>query len=151
MDINERIRMLREHLSLSQEEFGKQLGVSRSVIKNIDYKKTKPKELFVDLLCNVFHANREWLETGKGDMFTASSETIVDKLVKDYNLDDMDASIIRSYLSLTTSERCVVKKYITNIVNTMSSQPSRDDIIKSDIMATNKKLSDISMKKNSIE
>lgn len=150
MSVNDRIKEIRKHLKLSQTVFGEKLGVGRGVIANLEMNLTEPKELFVDLLCNTFNVNREWLETGKGDMFTASSETIVDKLVKDYNLDDMDASIIRSYLSLTTSERSVVKKYITNIVNTMSSQPSRDDIIRSDIVATEKTLSDI-MKKNSIE
>lgn len=46
-NINERIRALRESMSISQEEFGKRLGVSRSVIKNIDYKKTVPKDLFI--------------------------------------------------------------------------------------------------------
>lgn len=148
MDINERIRMLREHLSLSQEEFGKQLGVSRSVIKNIDYKKTKPKELFLDLLCSTFKVSRKWLETGTGDMFTAAPENIVDKLIKEYNLDDVDASIIKSYLSLTEAERATVKKYITNITNNISSQPSREDIIKADMAATNKKLSAISIKNN---
>lgn len=122
MDINERIRLLRESVSLTQEEFGKRLGVSRSVIKNLDYKKTKPKDLFIEHLCNTFKVNHEWLETGKGDMFVTISEYIVDKLIKEYNLDDVDDIIIRSYLNLSSDERSTVKKCIINISNEISNK-----------------------------
>ena len=37
MDVSERIRKLRkEHLKMSQTEFGERLGVSRSVINNLE-------------------------------------------------------------------------------------------------------------------
>ena len=36
MSINARIKEVRQHLKMNQEEFGKSLGVSRDVIKNYD-------------------------------------------------------------------------------------------------------------------
>lgn len=38
-EVNERVLELREKLKLTRKEFGEKIGVSDSVIKNIDYKK----------------------------------------------------------------------------------------------------------------
>lgn len=70
--MNERIRLLRKELDLSQDDFGYKLGVSRDVIKNIEYNKTVPKPAFVDLICERFKVSKEWLETGNGNMFDES-------------------------------------------------------------------------------
>lgn len=67
--MNERIKELRKLLGLSQEEFGKKLGVTRGAITNIELNKTEPKPLFVDLICEVFDVNKEWIEEGKGNTF----------------------------------------------------------------------------------
>lgn len=76
-------------------------------------------------------------------MFLASAENIVEKLAKEYSLDDMDKAIISSYLQLSDSERAAVKKYITTISDNVSA--SRQDLIEADIKATDKKLSEISI------
>lgn len=67
--MNEQIKELRKLLGLSQEEFGKKLGVTRGAITNIELNKTEPKPLFVDLICEVFDVNKEWIEEGKGAPF----------------------------------------------------------------------------------
>ena len=68
--IHERIKALRKPLGLNQTEFGKKLGVTRSVILNIELKKVPPKEIFIEHICTVFHVNREWLLHGTGGMFS---------------------------------------------------------------------------------
>lgn len=120
MDTYDRIKEVRKTLGLSQKAFGKKLGVSRSAINNIDSKAVPLKPLFVEHLCDIFGINKDWLQTGKGEMFLISPENIVDKLAKEYKLDDTDKAIITSYLNLNTSERAAVKKYIVNIVNEIS-------------------------------
>ncbi len=67
--INERIKDLRKTIELSQAEFGKRLGVTRSVILNIELNKVTPKEVFVEHICDVFNVNRDWLLCGTGDIF----------------------------------------------------------------------------------
>lgn len=73
MEIYERIRLLRkEHLHLSQADFGKMLGVSRDVIKNIELNilaKPEQKEPLYKLICKEWGVNEVWLRTGDGDMF----------------------------------------------------------------------------------
>lgn len=67
--MNEQIKELRKLLGLSQEEFGKKLGVTRGAITNIELNKTEPKPLFVELICEVFDVNKEWIEKGIGNPF----------------------------------------------------------------------------------
>lgn len=68
-EINERIKALREATGLTQETFGAKIGLSRSEVKNIEYKKTSPKETKIPLIVEKFNVNEQWLRTGEGDMF----------------------------------------------------------------------------------
>lgn len=60
---------IRKHFDLTQVEFGERLGVSRSVIANIEYGKVAPTALICKLVCREFDINQYWLETGQGEMF----------------------------------------------------------------------------------
>ena len=76
--INNRIKEIRTRLGLSQNEFGKKLGVGRDAIANIENNRVAPKPLLIDHLCEIFKVNREWLETGAGETFLKSEENEVD-------------------------------------------------------------------------
>lgn len=67
--MNERIKKLRQALGLSQDEFGRRLGVTRGAITNIELNKVEPKPLFVDLICREFNVSEAWLRDGTGEMF----------------------------------------------------------------------------------
>lgn len=73
-EINSRITLIRKELKLTQTEFGEALGVSRDVIKNLEYNRVEPKALFLDHLCKVYNVNPNWLETGEGEMFREKTE-----------------------------------------------------------------------------
>ena len=73
--VNERIKKLRQALNLSQDEFGKRLGVTRGAITNIELNKVEPKPLFVDLICREFNASENWIHTGEGEMFVENTES----------------------------------------------------------------------------
>ena len=120
MTIAERIKLLRkEILKLSQEAFGEELGVKRDVINNIEgnrLKRPEQKEPLYKLICQKFKVSYDWLMTGEGDMFENLPETVLEELAMQYELDEVDKSIIRSYLDLTASERETVKKYIRGVL-----------------------------------
>lgn len=71
--MNGRIKEVRKTLGLSQEEFGRRLGVTRGAVTNIEFNKVEPKPLFVELLCREFDVNETWLRTGDGPMFIEKS------------------------------------------------------------------------------
>jgi len=72
--IAERIKLVRKKAKMSQQEFGKHLGVSRDVIGNIEYSRVEPKGLFIDHLCNIFNIDKHWLLTGDGTMSDVNIE-----------------------------------------------------------------------------
>lgn len=73
MELHERIRELRKNeLHLSQEKFGEMLGVSRSVINNIERNvlaRPEQKEPIIKLICKEFGVNENWIKHGDGDIF----------------------------------------------------------------------------------
>ena len=73
--MNERIKELRLKLGLSQDEFGRRLGVTRGAITNIELNKVEPKPLFIDLMCREFNVSETWLRTGDGEMFVSRSRS----------------------------------------------------------------------------
>lgn len=120
--MNERIKELRLKLGLSQEDFGRRLGVGRGAITNIELNKVEPKSLFVDLICEQFRVNKEWLETGDGPMLAdtlpedelatirAQIKTSDDELIK---------AIVKSYWQLEESDKAAVRKLVNRFVDDM--------------------------------
>lgn len=76
MNVFERIKYLRKNeLYLSQTEFGKKLGVSRSVIKNMELNnlvRPDQKEPIIKLISKTFGVCESWLKTGEGEMYSSS-------------------------------------------------------------------------------
>ena len=72
--IPERVKDLRKRLALTQSEFGKQIGVSRDVISNLEYGRVAPTDLIINMICAKFGVDEHWLRTGEGEMFPQKSE-----------------------------------------------------------------------------
>jgi transcriptional regulator with XRE-family HTH domain len=74
LTVNERIFDLRKNtLKMSQTDFAESVGVSRGVIVNLESGATTPKPQFLDLIARVYNVNRDWLETGEGEMLAEMS------------------------------------------------------------------------------
>lgn len=67
--MNERIRKLRRHLDLTQQEFADRLSVKRGAIANYEIGRNEPTDSVVSLICREFNVNEEWLRNGTGEMF----------------------------------------------------------------------------------
>lgn len=107
-NVNERITELRKELNLSQTDFGKELGVSRDVIKNIEYMKTEPKPLLIQQICKTYNVNPEWLETGEGDMFAPMTEDEeLAKMFGELFSPDTDPRIRRAIQSIITALKSI--------------------------------------------
>lgn len=82
-----RIKAIREHLGLSQREFGVNLGVSRDVISNIEYNRVQPKELLYKLICEKYSVNEKWLLSGEGEMIVKEppSNKLIEEIIIIFN------------------------------------------------------------------
>ena len=115
MSTSERLRQLRKDLGMSQEEFGRRIGVSNTAISKLEKNERNLTEQTAKSIFREFRVNYFWLTEGKGDMFTGTPESVVDEIAEDYNLDDIDKKIIEKYLELSADQRQVLKEYLKSI------------------------------------
>lgn len=122
MEMHERIKELRkEYLHLSQTEFGERLGVSRSVINNIERNalaRPDQKLSLIKLMCSVFDVNEEWIVNGTEPMFVETSSSTMEQLKKEFGLDDFSYNLVYQYLKLDTEQRQTVRDFFYNVVET---------------------------------
>nr|UVY40955.1 MAG: helix-turn-helix domain protein [Bacteriophage sp.] len=122
MEMHERIKELRkEYLHLSQTEFGERLGVSRSVINNIERNalaRPDQKLSLIKLMCSVFDVNEEWIVNGTEPMFVETPSSTMDQLKKEFNLDDFSYNLVYQYLKLDAEQRQTVRDFFYNVVET---------------------------------
>jgi transcriptional regulator with XRE-family HTH domain len=91
----ERIKAIRAALKVSQREFSMGVFVSQSYFADIEVGKRRISERIIHLISTQYKVNKEWLKTGKGDMFATSMTEIklehlsgvfaeLDELLQDY-------------------------------------------------------------------
>lgn len=103
--MNERIEKLRNTLNLSQDKFGKILGVTRTAVCAWENGRRNVSEKIIISICREFNVNRAWLVEGIGDMFTNLPETILDELALQYELSDEEKKIVQDFCSLSKEKR----------------------------------------------
>ncbi len=112
MELNERIRELRKnHLHMSQTEFGKRLGVNRDVIGNIELNRLvhpEQKLSLLKLICKEFSINEEWLINGKEPMFAAPEKFNLHDFAKEHGITKLETEIVKTYLELDPNIRKIL-------------------------------------------
>ena len=121
MEVYERIKELRKkHFKMSQETFAKRLGVSRSVIKNIELNalaRPEQKMPLYKLICTEFNVNEKWLLTGEGDMFSLELDEntiLVEQILNDVEspFKSLIFDIMKVYNSLDQTSKIVINNFI---------------------------------------
>ena len=85
MEIHGRMKLIRQQNNMTQEQFGKRLGISRDVYANIEnnrLRKPETKEPIIKLVCKEFGISYQWLVNGEGDM-ESDDESEALKIVND--------------------------------------------------------------------
>lgn len=74
MSLNQRFKILRKSLGLTQEVFGNQLNMQRSAYTQMERAKSNPTlEIIIDVI-NIHKVNPRWLLLGDGDMLDAPAK-----------------------------------------------------------------------------
>lgn len=66
--MNNRISAVRKHFGLTQEEFGKRLGISRNYVWMLERGEREPSQRTFKDICDKFNINDDWLRSGEGEM-----------------------------------------------------------------------------------
>lgn len=120
MTQGERVKAIRRSLKLTLEKFGERLGVGKTAISKIEKGENNLSVQMAKAICNEFRVNREYLESGVGEMFSEVPQTVVDELCEQYDLDDFDRIMLQEYLKMDEASRNVLKTYIRKICGQIS-------------------------------
>ena len=112
MSQGERVLKIRKALDLTMEQFGDKLGVQKSAISKIEKDKVNLSVQMIKSICREYNVNYDYLMHGEGEMFDDLPKTILDELCLQYNLDDLDRSILELYLEMPENVRSHIKQAI---------------------------------------
>ena len=119
--MNKRIRELRETLKKSQDEFAKELELSRNYISLVENGQRNLSSQSIKLLCSIHNVNEGWLRTGNGEMFqpiTKNDEIskLFGEVLKENN-DDFKRRLISALAKLDDVGWEKLENLIDNISN----------------------------------
>ena len=67
--MQERIKILRKSLGLTQKQFAEKIGVKQNTVAQYEIGRNIPTDMAINLICREFNVNEIWLRTGVGDPF----------------------------------------------------------------------------------
>lgn len=110
--MNERIKKIRKDAQLTQEEFGKRLGVKRNTVATYEMGRSTPIDGIIFSICREFGVNEEWLRDGIGDPYKSKNGSFSELLsdLEDGD-DDFIKDLICAYMDLDDNSKSALKKF----------------------------------------
>ncbi len=101
---------------MTQESFGKALGVSRDVIASIELGRVEPDGPLVKLICATFGVDYHWLTTGEGEMLHVSDDAVADRIEELLEGENETAkALFRAFAAFDESDWKTVQKFIDEL------------------------------------
>lgn len=118
-----RIKQIRKDHKLTQVEFGERIGVKGNTVTNYETGLRNPTDAVVLAICREFSVNKEWLLTGKGDMYDVPEDevaAVVSDLLEESNpFYDIIISIMKSYKKLDDKSQAALNTLIQELLDNM--------------------------------
>ena len=112
MTVGDRIEIILKHKNLKKVEFAAAVGIDQSYVTKIIKGTSKASPRLLDDICRTFGINREWLETGEGEMSPNHDMSIIDRLASEFELDDKSREFIENFLRLPPNVRALVAQAV---------------------------------------
>jgi transcriptional regulator with XRE-family HTH domain len=108
VSVSVRIKTVRTALGLSQRAFCKGIFLSHSFYAQIESGTRKANERIYELISTKYNVNKEWLLTGKGEMFSGPTPDVeLEQLIEIYK--ELDP-LFREYIMLQIKQLLNVQK-----------------------------------------
>lgn len=113
--INQRLKIIRKNLSLTQNNFAKELGMSQPGYAQIEKGNRKVNNRLIKLICVKFDINENWLRTGNGKIKQTNNITVLN--IKNSTLTDSEIKFIQQYLNLSIKDKILINDIIKRLNN----------------------------------
>lgn len=120
--MNERLKSVRRELSLSQETFGKRLGVTGAGISKIESGNRNITEQMILAICREFNVNEKWLRDGTGEMFSDFEEDEFVKAAALLSDDPFVRGLITEYFKLDEASKILFRNFLYKLTDSMKEQ-----------------------------
>ena len=121
MNINHRIKSLRNHLSMNQNEFGSKIGLSQRAVSWMEKEGNTVIPQNIKIICDTFNVSENWLLNGEGEMFRPADEPdILDRLQQELKLTSQEMEIIRTFVELSPEQRRMGIEFVQTFTSKLS-------------------------------
>lgn len=112
MTQGERVKEVRKALGLTLDKFGEKVGVKKQTVSRIENGVNNVTDQMVLSICREFNVNYDFLMNGEGEMFDDLPQTVLDELCTQYDLDDLDRTLVEMYIEMPEQVRDYLKQEI---------------------------------------
>lgn len=127
--MQERLKMLRKMLKMSQKEFAKKLGVGQSTLAMMEVSKREIPDRYIKTICAIFGVSEAWFRTGEGDMFRREDASLLDCVAQEYHLTPLERAILSSFLGLDSRNRATVMGYVSRLVEEYTKPSQQEPVL----------------------
>ena len=121
MNINHRIKNLRKHLSMNQNEFGSKIGLSQRAVSWMEKEGNTVIPQNIKIICDTFNVSEDWLLNGEGEMFRPADEPdVLDRLQQELKLTSQEMEIIRTFVELSPEQRRMGIEFVQTFTSKLS-------------------------------
>ena len=129
--MNTRLHHLRKTLKLSQEDFGKRLGVTGASICRLEKGERNITEQMILSICREFNVNEKWLRHNEGEMFLPFEDEVaemVSQLLEVSNpFYDLILDMMVSFNELDDKGKQAICDYTALLAERMAKRKKEDD------------------------
>ena len=112
MTQGERVKEIRKALGLTLDKFGEKVGVKKQTVSRIENGVNNVTDQMVLSICREFNVNYDYLMNGEGEMFDDLPQAVLDELCAQYDLDDLDRTLVEMYIEMPEQVRDYLKQEI---------------------------------------
>lgn len=129
MTLGERVRKIRRQMDLTQQDFGKRIGIKSNSVSLIESGGRNASDQVILAICREFDISEDWLRTGTGEMFEPEATNALDALVKERGISRGEQILIEKFLNLKPESRRAVMNYLLEVAAAISSTTEAEHMV----------------------
>lgn len=112
LEIGKRIEIIRKEEDMTRAEFANSTGKTEDAIYNIERGRAKINPQFINLICNLFYINPDWLLKGELPMYSSEGGKLFENITKNLEERENLLQLTQTLLTLNDDQINILKSLI---------------------------------------